>query len=65
MPALSRKNRTVERCFICGFREVRTDFVNDRGWFLLGECPRCEHRYTRPLTSEYFPEQSGERYSLA
>jgi hypothetical protein len=36
--------RTVHRCRVCGFAEVRTDEVIDRGLVLLAECPRCEHR---------------------
>jgi hypothetical protein len=36
--------RTVHRCRVCGFAEVRTDEVVDRGLVLLAECPRCEHR---------------------
>jgi hypothetical protein len=38
-------NRRV-RCCICGFSEVRTDEVVDRGVIFLAECPRCEHRWT-------------------
>ena len=34
------------RCRVCGFSEVRTDEVVDRGQLLLAECPRCEHRFT-------------------
>jgi hypothetical protein len=38
--------RTLTRCLVCGFAEVRTDEVVDGGVVLLGECPRCEHRWT-------------------
>ena len=38
--------RTVIRCLVCGSTEVRTDEVIDRGLVFLGECPRCEHRWT-------------------
>lgn len=42
--------RTVTRCLVCGFTEIRTDEVVDRGLLLLAECPRCDHRWTeRPL----------------
>ena len=34
------------RCRICGFSEVQTDEVLDRGVIFLAECPRCEHRWT-------------------
>ncbi len=34
------------RCCICGFSEVRTDEVVDRGVLFLAECPRCEYRWT-------------------
>ena len=47
---LTRALRTLTRCLVCGFREVRTDEVIDRGILLLNECPRCDHRWTeRPL----------------
>jgi ribosomal protein L37AE/L43A len=39
--------RTLVRCLVCGFTEVRTDEVIDRGVVLLHECPRCEHRWTQ------------------
>jgi hypothetical protein len=39
--------RTLIRCLVCGFAEVRTDEVIDRGVVLLHECPRCEHRWTQ------------------
>ena len=46
----NRALRTLRRCLVCGSSEVRTDEVVDRGILLLGECPRCEHRWTeRPL----------------
>jgi hypothetical protein len=45
---LPAATRTVTRCLVCGFTEVRTDEVIDRGLVLLHECPRCEHRWTRP-----------------
>jgi hypothetical protein len=34
------------RCCVCGFGEVRTDEVIDRGVLFLAECPHCEHRWT-------------------
>jgi transcription elongation factor Elf1 len=43
---IARASRTLTRCLVCGFREVRTDEVIDRGVVLLAECPRCEHRWT-------------------
>jgi len=43
---LGRALRTLVRCRVCGFLEVRTDEVVDRGLLLLAECPRCEHRFT-------------------
>ena len=39
-------SRTLTRCLVCGFAEVRTDEVVDRGVVFLAECPRCEHRWT-------------------
>jgi hypothetical protein len=44
--------RTLHRCRVCGFAELRTDEVVDRGLVLLAECPRCEDRTTaRPGAS--------------
>ena len=39
-------HRHSTRCLVCGFYEVRTDEVVDRGLVFLAECPRCEHRWT-------------------
>jgi hypothetical protein len=38
-------------CAVCGSREVRTDAVEHDGWLLLGECPRCDHRWTQRLSA--------------
>ena len=38
-------------CAVCGFSEIRTDAVFDRGWVLLSECPRCSHRATLSLAA--------------
>ncbi len=38
--------RALTCCLVCGFAEVRTDEVLDGGVVFLGECPRCEHRWT-------------------
>jgi len=43
---LRRLGRTLTRCVVCGFAEVRTDLVFHRGVLLLHECPHCEHRWT-------------------
>ncbi len=51
--------RTLTRCLVCGFTEVRTDEVVDRGVVLLAECPRCESRWTRPAASAV--RRFGER----
>ncbi len=34
------------RCPICLCPGVRTDAVHHGGLLLLGECPRCDHRWT-------------------
>jgi hypothetical protein len=47
--------RTVTRCLVCGFTEVRTDEVVDRGVVLLAECPRCDHRWTERLPAWVAP----------
>ena len=49
--SLSLVTRTRTRCGVCGFSEVRTDEVVDRGLLLLAECPRCKHRWTESLPS--------------
>jgi transcription elongation factor Elf1 len=43
---LPRALRSITRCLVCGFREVRTDEVIERGVVMLHECPRCDHRWT-------------------
>ena len=47
--------RTLTRCLVCGFTEVRTDEVVDRGVVLLAECPRCDHRWTERLPAWVAP----------
>jgi hypothetical protein len=49
--ALTRALRTLTRCLVCGFAEVRTDEVIDRGMLLLNECPRCDHRWTERVAA--------------
>lgn len=43
---MTSATRTLTRCLVCGFTEVQTDEVIDRGWVLLAECRRCSHRWT-------------------
>jgi len=43
---MNAATRTLTRCLVCGFTEVRTDEVIDRGVVLLAECPRCRHLWT-------------------
>ncbi|MCP3986074.1 MAG: hypothetical protein GY723_16955 [bacterium] len=43
---MTAATRTLTRCLLCGFTEVHTDQVIDRGIVLLSECPRCDHRWT-------------------
>jgi len=38
--------RTLTRCHVCGFAEIRTDEVLDPEVLFLAECPRCENRWT-------------------
>jgi hypothetical protein len=51
--------RSVTRCLVCGFTEVRTDEAVDRGLVFLGECPRCEHRWTSPAPPSKVPLVAG------
>jgi hypothetical protein len=46
----------MTRCLVCGFTEIRTDEVVDRGVVLLAECPRCDHRWTERPTAWLAPE---------
>ena len=39
-------SQTRTRCPLCGFAEIRTDEVMNRGVVFLAECPRCENRWT-------------------
>ncbi len=52
--------RTQGRCLVCGFSEIRTDEVVDRGVVFLAECPHCEHRWTslEPIAVAAVPESS-------
>jgi hypothetical protein len=43
--------RTVAKCLVCGCSEIHTDAVEDRGWVLLAECSRCDHRWTARVDS--------------
>ena len=60
-PANWMPHRTVTRCLVCGFAEVHTDEVVDRGVVLLTECPRCEHRTTQPLPEARAPLAAAPR----
>jgi len=44
--------RTLVRCHVCGFSEVRTDAVLESGTLWLHECPRCDHRWTERAPGE-------------
>lgn len=55
-----RHGRTTSRCSICGFTEVFTDEVLDRGAVLIAECPRCDHRWTEPSLLQVAPPQRRE-----
>jgi hypothetical protein len=57
---MTRALRTLSRCLVCGFAEVRTDEVIDHGVVLLSECPRCEHRWTERVP---VPIHSGMKVS--
>jgi hypothetical protein len=45
-PAVRFDSRTLTRCHVCGFAEIRTDEVLDSEVLFLAECPRCENRWT-------------------
>jgi hypothetical protein len=59
-------NRTLTRCLVCGFTEVRTDEVIDRGVVLLAECPRCQHLWTeRPGSMSHRVASPGDAADVA
>ncbi len=63
---LPRALRTLRRCLVCGFSEVRTDEVVERGVLLLHECPRCDHRWTeRPLAPAASAQREAETPAAA
>ena len=49
----------MTRCLVCGFTEIRTDEVVDRGVVLLAECPRCDHRWTEWPPAWVAPASAG------
>lgn len=60
---LRQFGRTLTRCLVCGFSEVRTDEVFHRGLVLLHECPHCEHRWTQPTEPPEPMMRSARRLS--
>lgn len=53
-------------CLLCGCPDVSSDEVVDHGVLLLGECPRCEHRWIFRMSDSEAEElaamsQAGER----
>ncbi len=58
-------SRTVSRCLLCGFTEVRTDEVVNRGVVLLAECPRCQHRWTECRPGGAEPQRSPAAPALS
>jgi uncharacterized Zn finger protein len=52
-------------CAVCGSREVRTDAVEQGGWLLLAECPRCDHRWTQRLSETSAPTCAPVRVAAA
>jgi hypothetical protein len=62
--SLSLVDRTLARCLVCGFREVRTDVVIDRGLVLLAECPHCDHRWIRSAEPALAVESAAPRPQL-
>ena len=63
---LPRALRTLRRCLVCGFSEVRTDEVVERGVLMLHECPRCDHRWTeRPLVPAASAQRGAETLAAA
>ncbi|MCC6640663.1 MAG: hypothetical protein IT386_05815 [Deltaproteobacteria bacterium] len=57
--------RTLVRCLVCGFTEVRSDEVIDHGVVLLHECPRCDHRWTQRGAPGYPVRERSSRAARA
>ena len=53
--SIYRSSRTLTRCLVCGFAEVRTDEVVDGGVVFLTRCPRCDHRATERAPTPQAP----------
>lgn len=66
-----RPSRTLSRCLVCGFTEVRTDEVIDRGVVFLARCPRCDYRWTsrepsvRPALLRVLPSPAADEGAAA
>ncbi|HKA14634.1 MAG TPA: hypothetical protein VKH41_06425 [Myxococcota bacterium] len=56
---------TGAACGVCGSREVHTDAVEQSGWILLAECPRCDHRWTEPLRAAPASGRAAVRVAAA
>jgi hypothetical protein len=52
-------------CAVCGSREVRSDEVEHGGWLLVGECPRCDHRWTQRLSGLPAPARAPVRVAAS
>jgi len=53
---LTARAITPEPCGVCGASDVAIDEVFERGLWLLSECRRCEHQWTKgPLGSPRGP----------
>jgi len=46
---MSDHSGSSKHCGVCGCGSVRIDEVAFQGRMLLGECPRCQHRWTEVL----------------
>ena len=51
-------------CAVCGSRDVQVDAVEQRGWLLLAECARCDHRWTQTLREEPAPVRALARVGV-
>jgi hypothetical protein len=60
---MNAMTRTQGRCRVCGFSEIRTDEVVDRGVVFLAECPHCDYRWTslEPITAASVPPTAGDQ----
>lgn len=47
-------------CLLCGCPDMHSDEVVDNGVLLLGECPRCDHRFLFRMSDTEAEKRAAE-----